>query len=495
MNAFKLTKRSLVSILSFSKRKYKRKSSSWSPILTSFFIELRPLFYAFLKKLIPILNAWRVNWRYYLISFWIYVRIKMSSNLGFVRDAVVIILTHVKATVFPFLWHIRYQIQQFLIRNRANSSPFFEQNHKAIASLKQFKKTLSTTALMRVNDKVMRYCPPSVKSRLERCKETLVFLWLTMITRQLTKKQTIVTLIIIVFCSMAHIKKADSFSPPYKSTRTMKGAQKDITVYEYELGGTLQTTFYNSLKENGLSPTLIGMVKEALKNRIDFKQCTDGDEYKLIWDEMQPQEQPEKAQQLTSVYFKGQNAAEPIYVFYYTHDILGGWYGKEGLPKQGGLDSPVVKANITSRFNWHRKHPILGYRRPHLGTDYAAPRGTPIKAVADGVIEEARYGLGNGRFVKIKHSPTYETEYLHMSRFKSGIKRGTEVSKKQIIGYIGMSGLTTGPHVCFRLLKNGKAIDHLTELFFTDEDHIQFEKMAIDKKEQLDKITVIKHIK
>ena len=137
----------------------------------------------------------------------------------------------------------------------------------------------------------------------------------------------------------------------------------------------------------------------------------------------------------------------------------------------------------------------MGFRRPHLGTDYAAKRGTPILSVADGVVEEAKFRSGNGRYVKIKHGPTYETEYLHMSRYGEGIEQGATVKKRQIIGYIGMSGLTTGPHVCFRVLKNGKAIDPLAELSFTDEDHAQFEDIMIEKKAQLDNISVIMYIK
>ena len=489
MNAFKLTKHSLVSILSFSNRKNKRKSSFWMSFLISFFRKSAHLFYVFFENLIPILDAWRVNWKYYLISFWNDIRIKISPKLWLLRDTIAIIIAHIQATILPFLWHIRYRILQFLTRNKASPSPYFERNINAIEVLKQQRKALPTAFLMQVNDKLMRFCPPSVKSHLERGKETFAFLWMLIVTRQLTKKQTIITWIIIVVCSMAHIRKADT-SPLNKPIRIVNGT----SVHEFEMGGTLQTTFYKSLKENGLSPSLIAMVKEALKNKLDFKQCTQGDEYKLIWDEIQSEDPSETTLQLTSIYYKGQNTDKPIYIFYYADDILSGWFGNQGLPKQGGLDAPVRNGKMTSRFDWHRRHPILGFRRPHLGTDYAAPRGTPILSVADGVVEEARFGNGNGRYVKIKHSQTYETEYLHMSRFGEGIKPGEAVKKKQVLGYIGMSGLTTGPHVCFRVLKHGKPIDHLVELYFTDEDKAHFEEMVIEKKAQLDRIDITKHI-
>ncbi len=98
--------------------------------------------------------------------------------------------------------------------------------------------------------------------------------------------------------------------------------------------------------------------------------------------------------------------------------------------------------------------------RPHLGTDYAAPYGTPILAVGDGVVVKAGYTRGNGNYVKIKHNDTYATQYLHMQRFAKGIRVGAHVKQGQVIGYVGSTGLATGPHVCFRFWKNGRQVDH-----------------------------------
>ena len=99
----------------------------------------------------------------------------------------------------------------------------------------------------------------------------------------------------------------------------------------------------------------------------------------------------------------------------------------------------------------------------HFGTDYAADYGTPIMAVANGKITKASYTKGNGNYVKIRHDGTYETQYLHMSKFATGIKPGVSVKQGDIIGYVGATGLATGPHVCFRFWKNGKQVDHLRE--------------------------------
>jgi murein DD-endopeptidase MepM/ murein hydrolase activator NlpD len=113
----------------------------------------------------------------------------------------------------------------------------------------------------------------------------------------------------------------------------------------------------------------------------------------------------------------------------------------------------------------NRLHPVLKRRRPHLGTDYAAPYGTPIMAVANGVVTKAGYTKGNGKFVKIKHDKTYDTQYLHMQRFAKGISAGMHVKQGQTIGYVGSTGLATGPHVCFRFWKGGRQVNHLKENF------------------------------
>ena len=106
-----------------------------------------------------------------------------------------------------------------------------------------------------------------------------------------------------------------------------------------------------------------------------------------------------------------------------------------------------------------RKHPVTGRWKGHFGTDYAAATGTPIWTTADGVVVKASYNKNNGNYVKIKHNNTYTTQYLHMSRIKSGIKRNVKVKQGQIIGYVGSTGLATGPHVCYRFWKNGRQVD------------------------------------
>jgi murein DD-endopeptidase MepM/ murein hydrolase activator NlpD len=109
----------------------------------------------------------------------------------------------------------------------------------------------------------------------------------------------------------------------------------------------------------------------------------------------------------------------------------------------------------------NRFHPVQKRYKPHLGTDFAAPRGTPIRTVGEGVVLEAAYTKGNGYYVKIRHNNTYTTQYLHMSRFAKGIRKGSRVVQGQTIGYVGSTGLATGPHLCYRFWKNGRQVDAL----------------------------------
>jgi murein DD-endopeptidase MepM/ murein hydrolase activator NlpD len=128
--------------------------------------------------------------------------------------------------------------------------------------------------------------------------------------------------------------------------------------------------------------------------------------------------------------------------------------------KRAFLKAPLKYGyRISSKYNKNRLHPVLKVNRPHLGTDYAAAHGTPIITVGDGVVVEASFTKGNGNYVKVKHNGTYTTQYLHMSKFAKGIKPGKRVSQGDVIGYVGSTGLATGPHVCFRFWKNGVQVD------------------------------------
>jgi murein DD-endopeptidase MepM/ murein hydrolase activator NlpD len=277
-------------------------------------------------------------------------------------------------------------------------------------------------------------------------------------------------------------------------TPSVKEVKRDVEVREFQVSGKIKEHLWESLVSNGLSYELTDMVEDALKYQVDLRKFKKGDEYKIIWDEEIVDGRGVGVKTMKAAYFKKQEEEKPIYAIYYDNKSEKGWYSKNGLPMRDGfLKSPLRYSNITSYYSMNRFHPILHYNRPHFGTDYAAPQGTPIMSVADGVVEEARYDGGNGNYVKIKHIKPYETQYLHMSRFAKGIKPGTSVKQGEVIGYVGSTGLATGPHVCFRFWKSGVQVNHLAEKLpqvstFASSDVYKFKLLSEELITRLDKV-------
>lgn len=162
-----------------------------------------------------------------------------------------------------------------------------------------------------------------------------------------------------------------------------------------------------------------------------------------------------------------------------------GFFTPDGTPAlQTYLPSPVPEARISSPYSMRRMHPVLKRIKPHFGTDYAAPYGTPVLAVSDGVVIARRRTRSNGNYIKISHNDTYQSQYLHLKGFASGIKSGTRVTKGQVIGYVGSTGLADGPHVCYRFWKNGHQIDHRKECLPTSSELTGEALLAFRKKQQ-----------
>ncbi len=227
--------------------------------------------------------------------------------------------------------------------------------------------------------------------------------------------------------------------------------------------GEVKTSLWNSMRENHLSISLIDKMEDALASEVDFYHAKKGDKYKLLYERRYINNKPVSIGKLLGAYYKSESEH---YGFYFASDTYKGYFNYKGEPtKKAFLRAPVRFSRISSRFSYHRFHPILHRTKAHFGTDYAAAYGTPIMAVAAGTIVRRGYGKGNGNFITIKHDKTYTTTYLHMQRFAKGIRKGVHVSQGQIIGYVGSTGLATGPHVCFRMKKNGHPIDHLRENF------------------------------
>lgn len=243
--------------------------------------------------------------------------------------------------------------------------------------------------------------------------------------------------------------------------------ERPVEIREASLHGQINSSLWVAIEETGASMEVAAKMEDALETSVDFSHVQVGDEFKLVYDEKYIDGERVGVGNVHAAYYKQADSGKEHYVFWFDGggDHVG-FYDQEGRPMRGRfLKAPVKYTRISSRYNPRRYHPVLKRVRPHLGTDYAAPTGTPIYAVGNGVVVAKGYTRGNGNYIKIKHDKVYQTQYLHMSRFAKGIKKGSYVSQGQVIGYVGSTGLATGPHVCFRFWKNGKQINHLREYF------------------------------
>ena len=226
--------------------------------------------------------------------------------------------------------------------------------------------------------------------------------------------------------------------------------------------GVVTNTLSDAMAQSGLSYDLIDKMEDALAWTVDFYHVQKGDSYKVLYDENSIAGKPVGVGKMYGAYF--QQSGKEYYAIYYKNGNKEGYYDQDGRPmKRFFLKSPVKFSRISSGYSLHRFHPILKYTKPHFGTDYAAPAGTPIFTVGNGTVIEATRNAFNGNYVKVKHDNTYTTQYLHMSRIAKGMHRGAHVQQGQVIGYVGSTGLATGPHCCFRFWKNGKQVNPLRE--------------------------------
>ena len=238
--------------------------------------------------------------------------------------------------------------------------------------------------------------------------------------------------------------------------------QKEIEKRTQYVKGVVTSSLYVNLKKQGADPLLAIELSEIYAWTIDFYRIQKGDEFEVLYIENYVDGVSigvDRVLSSTFTHFK-----KPIKAYYFESDNEKGYFDELGNNlKKAFLKAPVKYSRISSGFTMRRFHPVQKRYKAHLGTDYAAPTGTPIMAVGDGVITEARFKSNNGNYVKIKHNSVYSTQYLHMSKIKSGIKPGVRVSQGDIIGFVGSTGLATGPHVCYRFWKNGKQVNHRNE--------------------------------
>ena len=240
-------------------------------------------------------------------------------------------------------------------------------------------------------------------------------------------------------------------------TKTIKKNFKKKLVYKETI---ITTSLYNNAVRLGIKPNIIIEFARLYGFQIDFQRdIWKNDSFQIIYEEFV--DEKDKVVDTGQILFANlnlQNTDYQLYMYEYDEKKID-YFDENGKSiKKTLMKTPINGARLSSSYG-KRKHPILGYTKMHLGTDFAAPKGTPIMASGDGKVTKAGWCGGGGNCVKIKHNRTYQTVYAHMSKFGRGIKKGARVKQGQIIGYVGSTGLSTGPHLHYEVIENGKKIN------------------------------------
>ncbi len=229
---------------------------------------------------------------------------------------------------------------------------------------------------------------------------------------------------------------------------------------------SVQTSIGDGLAELGLPAGLSAFFTEAFEGRINFPlQARKGDVFRIVVDEERVDGEFLRYGRVRALEYDGQRTGKVQAFYYQPGKETGQFYDETGRAMQGGwLRTPLRYERLSSRFNPRRFHPLLRRVVPHLGIDYAAPTGTPVWAAATGRVSFAGRKGPNGNLVILRHTGGYETAYAHLHRIKSGIRPGKLVSQRELIGFVGSTGRSTGPHLHFALKKHGRFLDPMTEL-------------------------------
>jgi len=237
-------------------------------------------------------------------------------------------------------------------------------------------------------------------------------------------------------------------------------SEKEVIAKESQKSAVIDQSLYVSLMNAEATPELAIKLSQIFAWQIDFYHLQKGDNFKVIYDELYVDDKFFAIGTIKAAYFN--HNGKNFYAIPFTQDSVSQYFDENGNSlRKAFLKAPLEFSRISSRYSKSRLHPVLKTRRPHLGVDYAAPVGTPIRTTGDGIVLEAGYSKGAGKFIKIRHNSVYTTMYLHLSRYAKGIKKGAGVQQGQVIGYVGSTGLSTGPHLDYRFFMNGNPVDPL----------------------------------
>lgn len=238
--------------------------------------------------------------------------------------------------------------------------------------------------------------------------------------------------------------------------------QNPVEWRQKEVKGKVQSSLWVAMQDCNTSPQLAIVLSHIFGWSIDFFGLQKEDEFRVIYEQEYVEDKGLENFHILAASFRASDSL--FYAIPFIQDGEELYYNADGNSLEGAfLKAPLDFYRISSRFTNSRFHPVLKRYRPHHGVDYAAPTGTPVYAIGNGkVIAKGYQAGGGGNFVKIKHNGAYVTSYMHLSRFAKGLQVGSSVNQKEVIGYVGSTGLSTGPHLDFRVYENGKPINPLT---------------------------------
>ena len=235
--------------------------------------------------------------------------------------------------------------------------------------------------------------------------------------------------------------------------------QKEVKTVEKAADVTISSSLWNDMTEAGESPALISELADIYAWTVDFFGLRKGDRFRLLYSENICEGESVGIERVSYAEFLRDSTCLPAIYFDQGDGGNRYWNEKGESMRKAFLKAPLKFTRISSGYSLHRLHPVHGTVRAHTGVDYAAPTGTPVMSIGDGTVISTGWGGGGGNTVKIRHNSVYTTAYLHLSRY--AVKAGQRVTQGQVIGYVGMTGTATGPHLDFRVWKNGSPMNPL----------------------------------
>lgn len=264
-------------------------------------------------------------------------------------------------------------------------------------------------------------------------------------------------------------------------------ARVDMVPYRverYVTAATINQSIFVSLQRIGADPELAVHLAAIFQWDIDFfKDIHKGDTFSILYEKKIYETGRTQMGDVLAAQIVSQGREHNAFR-YRSEDGRANYFNGEGKSLQKSLlRTPLEYSRVSSNFSYRRKHPVTHHWAPHMGVDYAAPHGTPVRATGDGVVAEATRDGSNGNYVKIRHNSRYETYYLHLSRFGKGVRRGVRVSQGQVIGYVGATGLATGPHLDYRIKVAGSFVNPRT-IALPSKEPVSSGEMALFEKQK-----------